>query len=58
LTFRQAALTVGTPTFDDPHGVTTDDKGNVYIVGQTEGSLAGPYRGIFDAWIVEFFLHP
>lgn len=41
---------------DIANAVATDKQGNVYVVGQTDGSLAGPNpsEGVRDAWIIKF----
>jgi hypothetical protein len=36
-------------------GVATDTNGNVYVVGETNGALGGPYKGALeDAWVIKF----
>lgn len=41
---------------DIANAVATDKHGNVYVVGQTDGSLAGPNpsEGTRDAWIIKY----
>jgi hypothetical protein len=45
---------LGTAAFDEAQGVATDGDGNVYIAGQTGGSLGGPNRGSGDAWAAKY----
>jgi Beta-propeller repeat len=45
---------LGTSLVDWATGVATDGDGNVYIAGQTGGSLGGPSRGDFDAWVAKY----
>jgi|APTNR8051073442_1049403.scaffolds.fasta_scaffold28279_2 hypothetical protein len=47
---------VGTETEDDDYatGVAADSVGNVYLTGLTYGSLGGPNRGSYDAWIAKY----
>lgn len=48
----------GSARFDISNGVATDSKGNVYISGDTKGSLAGVYQGgtngSGDAWVAKY----
>lgn len=45
---------LGTSFYDRSYGLATDSKGNVYISGDTEGSLAGTIQGYSDAWVVKY----
>jgi hypothetical protein len=45
---------LGTAELDGGYGVATDAAGNVYIAGDTWGSLGGPNRGGNDAWMAKF----
>jgi Ca2+-binding RTX toxin-like protein len=36
------------------HSLTVDSAGNVYISGETEGSLAGRNAGSYDAWVAKY----
>jgi hypothetical protein len=45
---------LGSADFDRANGVATDGKGNVYIAGQTSGSLGGPNQGSGDAWVAQY----
>lgn len=45
---------IGTGEFDDGQAVATDSLGNVFLIGNTTGALAGPNRGSADAWVVKF----
>ena len=49
------------PTFGVPfsetdfsQGVATDSNGNVYITGNTSGSLEGTHAGAIDAWVAKY----
>ncbi len=44
----------GTVATDAANGVATDAEGNVYLAGQTGGSLAGPNRGGYDVWVAKY----
>lgn len=44
----------GTASADNVNGVATDGSGNVFLVGDTSGALAGPFRGRTDAWVRKF----
>jgi hypothetical protein len=44
----------GTSEGDAAFGVATDTDGNVYVVGETEGALGGPFKGASDAWVIKF----
>lgn len=43
----------GTPTDESVSRAATDQQGNVYLVGVTDGSLGGPNQGSLDAWIAK-----
>lgn len=45
-----------TAVFDSALGVAAvnDGSGSVYVAGETLGSLAGPHRGDFDAWVAKY----
>ena len=45
---------LATPEIDRVNGIATDADGNVYLAGETEGSLAGANRGDFDAWVAKY----
>lgn len=45
---------LGTSGFDESHGVAVDSVGNVYITGETPGSLGGPAAGSDDAWVAKY----
>ena len=45
---------LGTSELDLSGGVATDGEGNVYISGLTGGSLGGPSRGGFDAFVAKY----
>ncbi len=44
----------GTPLTDLSIGVATDDAGNVYITGETDGSLEGSNNGGIDTWLAHY----
>ena len=41
-------------TFESASGVATDTAGNVYLTGETNGSLDGANRGDMDAWVAKY----
>lgn len=45
---------LGTDNIDVSHSVATDEDGNIYISGGTQGSLGGAYRGEYDAWLAKY----
>ena len=45
---------LGTADIDIAHGVATDAAGNVYVTGDTWGSLGGTNRGDYDAWVAKY----
>ncbi|MFO1112815.1 MAG: SBBP repeat-containing protein [Rhodospirillales bacterium] len=44
----------GTSDADDAGGVATDQDGNAYLVGSTDGALGGPNKGDGDAWVIKY----
>src|SRR5690349_11593617 len=44
---------IGSAGYEDSEGVATDSAGNVYISGQTDGSLGGPNLGNYDAFLTK-----
>lgn len=47
------AVQYGTSQWEDGYGVAVDGAGNIYTVGSTGGSLAGPSQGPDDAFIIK-----
>ena len=45
---------LGTSDSDASSSVATDSNGNVYISGDTTGSLAGANQGSYDACVVKY----
>ena len=45
---------LGTSSTDTSNGVATDSSGNVYISGQSYGSLGGSNQGLGDAWVAKY----
>ena len=45
---------LGTPAKDVSYGVATDSNGNVYISGDTDGSIDGSNQGLTDAWVAKY----
>lgn len=49
---------LGTSTYDNAFGLATDSLGNVYISGETSGSLGGAFIGTdreaYDAWVAKY----
>ena len=45
---------LGTETYDAAYGVATDAAGNVYLTGETDGSLDGANRGDRDVWVAKY----
>jgi len=45
---------IGTTFRDEAFGVAADGLGNVYLTGQTGGSLPGPNQGVTDAFLHKF----
>jgi hypothetical protein len=45
---------LGTSVHDYSTGVSADGLGNVYISGDTDGSLGGPYAGLIDAFVSKY----
>lgn len=49
------SLQVGTSGFDTIYGIGTDNQGNFYVTGITEGELGGPKQAqIFDSWVAKY----
>ena len=44
----------GTSDYDSSNGVAVDSAGNVYITGNTEGSLGKTNAGSYDAWVAKY----
>jgi hypothetical protein len=40
--------------FDMAWGIATDSDGNVFIAGETQGSLGGPNQDYVDAWVAKY----
>lgn len=51
---RQWVKQFGTSALDEAQSVAVDSVGNVYVTGETEGSLFGTNQGNSDAWIVKY----
>jgi len=51
---QQWVKQLGTSSWDEAKGVAIDPQGNVYITGQTKGSLAGTNQGDTDAWVAKY----
>ena len=45
---------LGTSGNDVSHGVAVDELGNIYIAGDTSGSLGGPNAGSSDAFLIKY----
>ena len=43
----------GTPDLDYAHGISSDNAGNIYVSGITEGSLGELNAGAADAWVAK-----
>ncbi|HIK10929.1 MAG TPA: SBBP repeat-containing protein [Oscillatoriaceae cyanobacterium M33_DOE_052] len=43
----------GTADEDEALGIAVDNNGNIYITGETKGSLAGTREGDGDAWVAQ-----
>jgi Beta-propeller repeat len=48
---------IGTASNEETYNITVSDAGRIYVVGQTQGDLAGTGNlGGYDAWIAEYTL--
>jgi hypothetical protein len=45
---------IGTSLWDESRSVAVDASGNVYISGNTQGSLGGPNAGNYDAFLAKY----
>jgi hypothetical protein len=45
---------IGTSQFEDSNGVEADGLGNVYLLGNTNGSLSGPNAGNTDPFVRKY----
>jgi len=44
----------GTPQYDEAESIAVDGAGNIFVVGWTEGALAGTNKGGADPFIIKF----
>ncbi|QYO67170.1 SBBP repeat-containing protein [Leptolyngbya sp. 7M] len=44
----------GTTAFDEAYSVTTDQQGNVFATGWTQGNLGGTNAGLYDIWLTKY----
>jgi len=51
---QQWVKKLGTPGDDKSWGVAVDSNGNIYITGDTTGSLGGSNAGGSDAWVAKY----
>jgi Beta-propeller repeat len=53
---RLASTQLGTAQNDEAYNITVDAAGNIFVVGQTLGSLAGANssQGGYDAWVAKY----
>ena len=50
---------LGTTDIDEAYGVATDTDGNVYLTGDTSGSLGRPNQNYsYDAWVAKYTTGP
>ena len=46
---------LGTSSYDEGYGVTTDSSGNIYVTGSTDGGLDGNTNsGSYDIFLVKY----
>jgi hypothetical protein len=43
-----------TGSWDEPNGIAVDGIGNIYIAGETNGPIGGPYRGEGDGFVAKY----
>jgi uncharacterized delta-60 repeat protein len=51
---RQWIRQFGTNENEQGYGITTDNTGNVFVTGVTQGSLGATNAGSFDSWIAKY----
>lgn len=51
-----ASLQIGGAADEETYGITVDNAGKVYLVGQTTGDLGGTNQGSFDVWLAQYSL--
>lgn len=49
-----ASSQIGTTSDDETYGITVDNTGNVYVVGQTLGDFGGTNQGSYDVWFAKY----
>ncbi|MBF2080596.1 MAG: SBBP repeat-containing protein [Synechococcales cyanobacterium T60_A2020_003] len=49
-----ASSQIGTTSDDETYGITVDNTGNVYVVGQTLGDFGGTNQGSYDVWFARY----
>ncbi len=49
---------LGTDADDYAAAVVLDTKGNVYVGGETAGTLGGPSHGSYDVWVAKYSARP
>jgi hypothetical protein len=47
----------GTPDWDQVYGVSASGTGNIYVTGETTGSLSSPNAGLYDSFISIYNIH-